>query len=627
MLNQGKMTTDIQNNMTDIENKLMGSIGTLSGNIQTGNEKIQEDIKNINERLEQQNISFRQELERNNNVMRAEIDNGLTTMRTEIENELSSFRTDLGISREATENQIQQIRRDLNKDNTEQMVTLDARLLEFNTQLEVITQRVNMSEQQVRSSSREHELRVETLEARIDSLTDHRAQNGDSQNVITNVELNNENITGSDENESNRLANVPIAQCNLYKDSEVRVEMVPTGNPTQVPKFTYSDITMPKFHDKESDNPLRFLQELDHFLNLRGVPETYKVSVVRNSLIGKCQEWYDLTVTSDMTYADFKSHFEQHYWNAPRQAQLRWSIVHGRYDSRRDGSMVDFYIKISQRARHLSPPFSQSELFTHIANQFPSDVRMALLVTKPKDSKEMLEVLRELQPAQYSKYPLVDKPRQDNHNTHRDNNGPKGLWAQDRAQQHHNSSPNYNSNYSSEHKPPNHNSSYNNNERNNNGGNNVGSPPNQGTAPVDARGNKFQRGRGSWNNNRFQNRNPRVNYLHFQRYNRARIPHWWRRRPYNNNRGNNRWGNNNNYRQNNRFAPYNNDHQDDRFNNYNNHNNGNHNNNVDHNNQGRNACPPLNNEVGRLINARNEARNHADNHLPQGPNNEPALNN
>lgn len=553
-------------------------------------------------------------------------------MRAEIENELGSIKNDLGISKQATESQIQQIRHDITVDNTGQLATLEARLVEINTQIEHMNQRVKLSEQQIRTQNRDQEIRSETMEARIESLADSRVQNCNNQSVTANDNNhNNENIRMSNDGELNTHASIlPVAQCSGDVNNCDRVESVPVGNLTASPKFTYTDVVMPKFSDKDTDSPLRYIQELEHFFALRGIPEAFKVSVIRNSLDGKCQEWFDLTVTSDMSYEEFKAQFVQHYWNSSRQASWRWSIINGRYDQRRDGTMVDFYIKLSQRAKHLCPPFSSAELFTHIANQYPNDVRMALLVTRPKSSKEMLELLRELQPTQYTKFPTVEKPRYDNQNNRRDDNNHTGGWAPTRAQ---------NNNTQAENRPNNRSDNYQQGESGNNAGNNTGSAPSQGNAPSKAynsspRINSFPRGRGSWNNN-YQNRNPRINYIHFQRGNHGNVPHWWRRRTYNNGfYGNQQWRGNNNFRQNNRYVPYSqNNAQYPQNESCNGHpsnngydNNINHNNNVQS-NQGRNDCPPFNPEVGRLINERNDARNNVNTSFHQGRNNEQSLNN
>ena len=67
-------------------------------------------------------------------------------------------------------------------------------------------------------------------------------------------------------------------ECNI---TEVQEPILKTNH------FVFSDISLPKFGNKQSENTL---------FQLRMVPETSKLIMIKNSLMGHCIAWFDMYV-------------------------------------------------------------------------------------------------------------------------------------------------------------------------------------------------------------------------------------------------------------------------------------------------------------------------------------------
>ena len=52
------------------------------------------------------------------------------------------------------------------------------------------------------------------------------------------------------------------------------------------------------------------MKELENFFQVRMVPETSKLIMIKNSLLGHCAAWYDMYVeASNMKYDEFRRIF------------------------------------------------------------------------------------------------------------------------------------------------------------------------------------------------------------------------------------------------------------------------------------------------------------------------------
>ena len=111
--------------------------------------------------------------------------------------------------------------------------------------------------------------------------------------------------------------------------SRSNVIVVSSDVPNEQPRvqgkqsFVLTDITVPRFGNSAGQNPLRFIKDLETFFELRGVPRYAKLSVVKHSLYANCIGWFEMHVSDDTSYEEFKDLFLGHYWDQSRQSEIR----------------------------------------------------------------------------------------------------------------------------------------------------------------------------------------------------------------------------------------------------------------------------------------------------------------
>ena len=159
-----------------------------------------------------------------------------------------------------------------------------------------------------------------------------------------------------------------------------------------------NDISIRKFGNTANQNPLRYIKYLETFFELRAVLRYARLVVVKHSLYANCIGWYDMHVNDQMSYEEFKDLFLRHYWDQCRQSEIRFQIMNGKYDPRKHGPISEYFILIGRQARFLDPEILMGEFIFLMANQYTSDVRSALIESKPQGHQEVIRLLKELQP-------------------------------------------------------------------------------------------------------------------------------------------------------------------------------------------------------------------------------------
>ena len=495
-----KMKETILENLTNQVSKLETSIERGARRLQ---QQVQDQINEVNERINVNNIQVREELEKNINHIQEEIGHNMIVVEENVRSEVESVRRELRENRNRTENTITTINERLCT-NSGQLSVLETKLIEMTSQLEVVNKRVTMSENNVRNQTRETERNNERVNSTLEGIRNivdkpSTSSNNSDDNQIPIVHLDN---------------NEPAAEQNSSEYHMLSRNVIPQEQQEGLQNFSFNEVKLPRFSGSETDHPLRYLKELEQFFILRGVPERLKISILKNSLTSNALWWSELQLTPHTTYREFKDMFIQHFWSNSRQNSVRLEIVNGKYDSRKHGSYVDYFIMMNEKAKHLQPEFQQSELFSSLARHFPSDIRAALVVTRPKDAKEMLQLLRDLQPAVNSKSRAVDNPQSESQSV---NKTESNKFPGERAQI---SPQSQTGGDSGNFRRPN--NYYNNNNPNYNNFKQQGSPD---------RNNRFQRNAqsGNWSRNSNFNKNPRINNMSFHRGNfNNNTPHWWK---------------------------------------------------------------------------------------------------
>lgn len=523
---------------SQISNRMETQISGINTQIQTQQSQIHEQISQINSQISSRDESIKETLEtikENVNLIRGEvlvevernisqIRGEIEMNRVEVENKVDRIQSELEKQRGQAENNLDIIRRDM-KAQEGQMTTLENKFIVINTELELVNQRMQTAEQSLRNQLREMDDDRERLETRLNNMNSQLESLGPRGVTYTGAERRNESRGISPD--------LPGPSSSVPNNVNLREHHIRSS--TQ--NFVLNEISMPKFANKDNEHPIRFLRELEHFFELRAVPSELRNSVLRHSLYGDCLNWYDLQITDDMPYSEVRNQFVAHFWDEVKQSECRWEVIHGRYDTKKFKCMADYFMKMGQKAKYLDPEIPTSEFLAHMANHFPSDIRSALIISKPRDAKEMLRLLKELQPSVYGNASFHDRQRDERNPVKKteQNSFSKGrapphincVQGRDENQILNRQAPrqgNQTAGGSSGDYGQNNSNHYDRNGNRNNNQNRGGNQPGR------------RNNNGFRNNNWNQNRNPRIHYIDLtnDREQRDYRPHWWRRRAYNN---------------------------------------------------------------------------------------------
>ena len=172
---------------------------------------------------------------------------------------------------------------------------------------------------------------------------------------------------------------------------------VPEQNSFRNVNIGMTDLALPTFGNNGGQNPIKFIRDLENYLEIKSVPEGMKPMVVRNCLTDNAASWYEMLNTEGTTYGEFKRKFIDHFWDRTRQEEVRSKLNQGKFNPRGHLKMADYFIQMGQLAKLLEPPISTSDMINQIANHFATDIRSAIIVSKPRNCEEMVSLLKKLQ--------------------------------------------------------------------------------------------------------------------------------------------------------------------------------------------------------------------------------------
>ena len=221
-----------------------------------------------------------------------------------------------------------------------------------------------------------------------------------TENVTSSMASNLSDITARNEAMPNASADFPRHNLDASTSSHsVPInDVIQNGRPNIAwPSHLLSEIVPPSFENEESDDPKAFISGLQEYLTVKGIPEEYKMAIVRKCFKGNAANWLELSVGNNNDFGTFVNLFLSRYWGATRQANIRLELSNGKYNSRVDQSMVNYFMKIARKSKMLDPPMSEKDLISLVTTHFPETIQHYLIIAKPSTVTEMIELLLALQ--------------------------------------------------------------------------------------------------------------------------------------------------------------------------------------------------------------------------------------
>lgn len=143
-----------------------------------------------------------------------------------------------------------------------------------------------------------------------------------------------------------------------------------------VPKAIIDIKQLPCFEDNNNLHPIDFLQRLESALPINQLSYGEFCTATINLFKGKARLWADAFLATYSNYNQFKMSFNEHFWGADRQLQVKLQLEAGRYS---EGPFVDHFNFYVCLAKHLQPPFSTNLLISTISRHFPPNISVLLI--------------------------------------------------------------------------------------------------------------------------------------------------------------------------------------------------------------------------------------------------------
>ena len=441
------VTTDIQNNIGQLDKNLKLNLEKVTENFQGNLEKVQSNVGEIQATIS----SFQNQMENKFDNINLRFEQVNSSVNVRINSAVSSVNEQIAAVSSNAESQIKSVGEQLSTINSQ----IDARINEIDRRVVNLDSRVETRNEVVTSVLNSQSIELlsrteEMLDSRITAVTDslkmqvsdirkkcdylestaralHNESYGRLQDVEDDVNYLLSREGGSkepgepaieDANPSDRpnsnLESPSIAG-NGGKSGENVAEAESSGNPEQgnfqnpsvninvrderskMPVNLINEITVPKFATPLQHNPMMFLNELDNYFKIKGIPDPWKMLVVKNALAEKALSWFNLTVGTDVSYEVFKKRFLLFFWSSSMQNDVKSKLNFGRYKPGGNLNLVEYCIELGGLNKLLDPPLDTRAFIDAVIQHYPDEVRNALIVAKLQDFDELLDLLKQLQ--------------------------------------------------------------------------------------------------------------------------------------------------------------------------------------------------------------------------------------
>jgi hypothetical protein len=180
-------------------------------------------------------------------------------------------------------------------------------------------------------------------------------------------------------------------------NNEVIVKVAGQGTPQFMHDIS-KDVCLPKFTDHYKQNVVHFLEDLESYFHLRGIPDSFKLVLAKSAVQDSYTSQWISTVYKDLSsYEQFKKAITEFLWGPQAQARWRSVLYQSMYDGNRDGSMTAHFLRYSAIASNLTPKLTESEIVEIISGHYPAYVQRTMLSAGVRTIRDALNLLNRLE--------------------------------------------------------------------------------------------------------------------------------------------------------------------------------------------------------------------------------------
>lgn len=445
---------ELQEKLEQTQNGLRSNMQNLESKLEQNNSRLQQNIQNLETRLQQNNQSIETRFEQNQSNMQnlesrlrensndlqanfevrlqanlvnleGRIGTNLNNLRSDVRNEMSRLEGNVKEVKESMsemrlqlEGNMVNMQADMNVKVNELVGSVTSQLSAVNTQMNTLQEQVDNIKSITQTAENQARNRFELLER------DLALSNEANKEKITSIEKELEKMSDkianaqgpavSDRAQSSvtsegepgpsgahcyndRQAMETPLNTNNVENSTVRVNTSADIALMRTHSSLLGDINLPHFGNRPQENPVQFLQKLENYFQIKAIPDSQKMFIVKSAVTGSVLGWYHLILHPDISYADFRLKFLGFYWDNQKQSSVRSKLSFGKFDSRGKLDMSDYFIEMAQLANLLNPPMEPKDFIDLVIQHYPQEIRNALIVAKPEGFGEAVALLKQLQ--------------------------------------------------------------------------------------------------------------------------------------------------------------------------------------------------------------------------------------
>ena len=394
---QARLKEDLTENLRSLQDNLghvQNNIESMEGRIGSNLTSLKTDIKNEISRVE-------------NNIL--EVRGSITEVRSQVEARIVNLQTELD---NQMDTRMENLQAEVNRRVESTAGSLHSQIDSVNTQMSSLNELVNNLQtvtQSIETSTRSRIVDLEREVIKINEMSNEKLKTlGKEINDVHKKLKGNENRSGNGENQPMVSECVDAGPgCSRSSESVLTVDgatcrnesecVLPNVGSIRPPSSILNDLVIPSYSNRAGQNPVKFLNSLETYFELKSISEAHKMLIVKSALTGPALAWRELVLGPNVPYAEFRRKFLSYYWNNSKQEELRSRLNQGKFSLKGRLSMEDYFLELGQAALLLDPPLTTVEFIDTAARHFPPEIRNALVVARPQTFEETVALLKQLQ--------------------------------------------------------------------------------------------------------------------------------------------------------------------------------------------------------------------------------------
>lgn len=180
-----------------------------------------------------------------------------------------------------------------------------------------------------------------------------------------------------------------------YRRQQPEPSDIHSPPPDQRPALFTPAPAIPKFQNKNTQQPVRFLERLEQYFKKMQTPPQNQLDIVTEALEEEARDWATIFKVTWSSFADFRQDFLQSFWSEQDQIQLRQKITTQRWQPGQRPMEAHFAHYLGQARLLTTHPIPDNLLVAELIKHFPTNVQSLWSLHPEKTVAAAAEFLRQ----------------------------------------------------------------------------------------------------------------------------------------------------------------------------------------------------------------------------------------